>query len=118
MRIGRLILRVSDLDRSVEFWSELVGLEVSDRAGSFAFLDGGGVQLALNQVSDAPKDVSLTEVVLESDDVRASYDDLAARGVPLDVALRPVMSDGSRQLLAAHFRDPDGHLCSVTGWAD
>ncbi len=118
MRIGRLILRVSDLDRSVKFWSESVGFDVVGRGGAFAFLDGGGVELALNQVSDVAKDTSLTEIVIESSDVRASYEDLAARGVPLEVSLRPVMSEGDRQLLAAHFHDPDGHLGSITGWVD
>jgi hypothetical protein len=42
---------------------------------------------------------------------------MATRGVPFEVELRPVSTDGERQLLAAHFRDPDGNLASLTGWA-
>jgi catechol 2,3-dioxygenase-like lactoylglutathione lyase family enzyme len=110
------MLRVADLDDSIRFWTEQVGLEATGRGGPFAFLDGGGVQLALNQVDDPPGDASLTEIVLEADDVRASYDELSARGVPFEVDLRVVTSDGSHDLWAAHFRDPDGHLASLTGW--
>jgi catechol 2,3-dioxygenase-like lactoylglutathione lyase family enzyme len=116
VRIGQIILRVSDLDRSVAFWTESVGLALSMRAGAFAFLDGNGVQLALNQVDEPPADESLTEIVLEVDDVRGSFVELSGRGVPFEVELRPVTSDGQRELLAAHFRDPDGHLASVVGW--
>ena len=57
-----------------------------------------------------------TEIVMEFDDVRAAYEELSGRGVPFEIELRPVTSDGERDLLAAHFRDPDGHVASVTGW--
>lgn len=116
MRIGQVILRVADLDQSVAFWTERVGLALTMRAGTFAFLDGGGPQLALNQVEERPTDGSLTEIVFEVDDVRAAHAELVGRGVPFEVELRPVTSDGERDLLAAHFHDPDGHLASLTGW--
>lgn len=116
MHIRRLILRVADLEKSVEFWTTKVGLELVGQGGGFAFLDGGGVELALNQVDEVPDDSSLTEIVFEEDDVRAVFDELSGRGVPFEVELRPVTSDGTHDLLAAHFRDPDGHLASLTGW--
>lgn len=116
MRIGQVILRVADLDRSVRFWAETVGFPVSMRFEGFAFLDGGGIGLTLNQVDADFEDSSLTEIVLEVDDVRAAFAELADRGVVFEVELRPVTSDGERDLLAAHFHDPDGHLASITGW--
>jgi len=118
MRIGQVILRVSDLDRSVAFWSQVVGFEMTMSHEAFAFLDGGPIGLTLNQMPEVVPDESLTEIVLDFDDVRAAYDELRGRGVPFEVDLRPVTSDGTRQLLAAHFRDPDGHVASVTGWVD
>jgi methylmalonyl-CoA/ethylmalonyl-CoA epimerase len=118
VRIGQLLLRVDDLDRSVEFWNEVVGLAISSRAGSFAFLDAGSVQLVLNRLDNRGPDESLTEIVFEVDDVRSTFDELSRRGVPFEVDLRPVTANGDRQLLAAHFRDPDGHLASVVGWVE
>jgi catechol 2,3-dioxygenase-like lactoylglutathione lyase family enzyme len=115
MRIAQVILRVSDLDRSVRFWTETVGLDLMNRFESFAFLDGGGTQLMLNEAEGSATD-SLTEVVFETDDVRSAFEMMKGRGVPFEIELRPVTSDGSRELHASHFRDPDGHLASLTGW--
>jgi catechol 2,3-dioxygenase-like lactoylglutathione lyase family enzyme len=116
--VSQIILRVTDLKRSVEFWSHVVGLGVEMEAPPFAFLDGGPIGLTLNQVDELPADQSLTEIVFEFEDVSGEYFDMSARGVPFEVDLRPVTSDGNRDLLAAHFRDPDGHIASVTGWVD
>lgn len=118
MLIARIILRVTDLGRSVEFWSDRVGLEVTFEGGAFAFLDGGGIQLALNEIDSEVEDPSLTEIVFESDDVVGEHAELAARGVPFEVDLRPVTSEANRDLMASHFHDPDGHLASITGWID
>jgi len=116
MRIGQIILRVQDLDRSVGFWSQSLGFDVTMRAGSFAFIDANGVQLTLNQIENVPDDESLTEIVIEVDDIRSSYRELSDRGVPFEIEPRAVTSDGERELWAAHFYDPDRHLGSVVGW--
>jgi catechol 2,3-dioxygenase-like lactoylglutathione lyase family enzyme len=116
MKVSNLILRTSDLDRAVEFWSEKVGLPLLGRFEAFAFLDGGSIQLALNGVEGAVEDSSQTEVVLEVDDVNATYSELMGRGVPFEIEPRVVTSDGTRNLLAAHFHDPDGHAASISGW--
>ncbi|HEU4894409.1 MAG TPA: VOC family protein [Acidimicrobiia bacterium] len=118
MRIGQVILRVSDLDRSIAFWADTFGLVQVMRAGTFATLDAGDIELTLNEIADCPGDDSLTEIVFEVDDVRSAHSELASRGVPFEVEPRAVTSDGARELWAAHFHDPDGHLASVVGWVD
>lgn len=115
MHVSSVILRVSDLDRGVEFWSGLVGLPVTSRAPGFAFLDGGAIHVVLNLVGTVPPG-SLTEVVLEVDNVVTTHVEMVERGVPFEIDLRPVTGDEARQLHAAHFRDPDGNLASLTGW--
>ena len=115
MNIARLILRVSDIERSIEFWSARVGLDVVFEGSPFTFLDGGGIQLALNVVDGSVR-TSSTEIVFEAGDVMAVYSKMSERGVPFEIEPRPVTSDGERDLFAAHFRDPDGHLASITGW--
>jgi catechol 2,3-dioxygenase-like lactoylglutathione lyase family enzyme len=119
-RLSNVILRVADLERSLVFWRDRVGLPVIGAAGPFVFLDAGGVQLALNAVPPPEEPngglAALTEVVLEVEDVRATHAEMAARRVPFRTAPRPVTSAGGRELWACDFRDPDGHLVSVTGW--
>lgn len=117
MRIARVILRVSDLPAGIDFWSGKVGLAVTFETPEFAFLEAGQTQLMLNQHDGYTTD-ALTELVLEVDDVTASYESMTARGVPFAVELRAVMSERSRELLAAHFADPDGNVASLTGWVD
>jgi len=118
-RLSNVILRVADLERSLAFWRDRVGLPLAGTGGPFAFLDAGGVSIALNAVPPQEPGgglAALTELVLEVPDVRAAHAELAARGVPFRAAPRPVTGDGARELWACDFRDPDGHLASLTGW--
>lgn len=118
MKVSTVILRTSDLDRSVSFWSEQVGLALLGRHEAFAFLDGGSIQLALNQVDRQIEDESMTEVVLEVENVFTALREMSGRGVPFEIDPRVVTTDGVRTLMAAHFYDPDGHAGSLTGWVD
>ena len=113
--LARVILRVADMDRAVRFWAGAVGLQVLFQSEAFTVLDAGACQVVLNQVSEPPHP-GATELVFEVEDVSAAYEELAGRGVPFEVDLRPVTSDGERDLLAAHFEGPDGNLASLTGW--
>lgn len=117
MRVSRIILRVSDIERARAFWVDRVGLRMRAGSGEFLFLDAGPVDLILNH-DDADPGHSLTEIVFETDDLMSAYESLRQRGVEFMVEPRAVTSDGDRDLFAAHFRDPDGHLASITGWVD
>jgi catechol 2,3-dioxygenase-like lactoylglutathione lyase family enzyme len=121
-RLAHVILRVSDLERALAFWRDRVGLPVQGTGGPFAFLDAGGVAIALNAVPSPPEPggglAALTELVLEVPDVRAAHAALGGRGVPFRTAPRAVTGDAARELWACDFRDPDGHLVSVTGWVE
>lgn len=118
VKISSIILRVGDLAASRTFWVEKVGLDLVLEIPNFVFLDGEGVHLVLSHLEGVVTDESMTEVVFEVDDVRGAYADLESRGVPFEVKLRPINSDGERQMLAAHFRDPDRHYGSLTGWVE
>jgi catechol 2,3-dioxygenase-like lactoylglutathione lyase family enzyme len=118
MKVSNIILRTSDLDRAVDFWSKQVGLALLGRHEAFAFLDGGSVQVALNEVDRQIEDPSMTELVLEVEDVQAAHREMSERGVPFEIEPRVVTTDGMRTLMAAHFYDPDGHAASITGWVD
>ncbi len=119
-RLTNVMLRVADLQRSLAFWRDRLGLRPLGAFESFAFLDAGGVRIALNAVAP-PREpdgglAALTELVLEVPDVRAAHEALTARGVSFRTPPRPVTGDGARELWACDCRDPDGHLVSITGW--
>jgi catechol 2,3-dioxygenase-like lactoylglutathione lyase family enzyme len=119
-RLSNVILRVADLERSLAFWRDRVGLTVAGAVESFAFLDAGGARIALHAVQP-PKDpegglAALTEIVLEVPDVRAAHAELSARGVSFRTEPRPATGNAERELWACDCRDPDGHIVSISGW--
>jgi catechol 2,3-dioxygenase-like lactoylglutathione lyase family enzyme len=81
-KIGHIILIVRDLDRSLAFYHDLLGMTVKYTIpGEFVFLDGGGVTLALSQ-SGEPQTVvpGAVEVSFETEDVLSTYETLKSRG--------------------------------------
>ena len=121
VRATRLILRVSDLAASTAFYRDRVGLKLQMINEEFAVFDGGGMLLMLEGLAKPPAGPStglaaFTEVVLESPDVFATYAAMESRGVTFRRKLRAVTSDETRDLYAADFRDPNGHVISIAGW--
>ena len=122
LKANRIILRVTDLKASVAFYRDRVGLPLQSTFDEFAVFDGGdAVTLMLQQVtrkSNAPNSglSAFTEVVLETEDVMRSYAEMKARGVVFSREPFAATTDGSRVLYAANFKDPDGHVLSITGW--
>lgn len=121
IRGSRLILRVRDLATSVAFYRDHVGLTLQTINGEFATFDAGGMTLMIEGLAQAPAAPStglaaFTEIALESGDVFATYAALKDRGITFRGEPRIVTTDGSRNLYAADFRDPNGHIISISGW--
>jgi catechol 2,3-dioxygenase-like lactoylglutathione lyase family enzyme len=112
-RVGTIMLSVREMERSLAFYRDTLGLPVKFASEGFAFLDGGGVTLALRRDPKLPDpgEGVRTEVVFEVADVQAAYDALRARGVAFQREPRVVTGDQH----AADFRDPDGHVLSIFG---
>ena len=112
-KINLLMLGTRDLAKSVEFYRDRLGLTVAQQIPGFAFLDGGGVTLALSEPLARASDqlVGATEIVFRVDGVRQAYTALKERGVPFVNEPRVV----SPPMWAANFTDPDGHRLSIFG---
>jgi methylmalonyl-CoA/ethylmalonyl-CoA epimerase len=121
LKVGGVFLRVADLPRSLAFYRDTLELRPLFANEEIAAVDGGGVMILLErpQRPETAANAGLaawTEVVFEVADVRASYAALRERGVAFATPLRVVSSEQGRDRLAAAFRDPDGHVLSITGW--
>jgi catechol 2,3-dioxygenase-like lactoylglutathione lyase family enzyme len=111
--IGNIILTVRDIQRSLAFYRDTIGLDVRVAGGEFAFLAAGGVTLCLRQdPRPAPDgDGPRVEIVFDVPDIHAAYEELKSRGVAFRIEPRVVTGS----LWATDFRDADGHLLSIFG---
>jgi len=120
-KIGHVVLRVSDLARSVEFYTQVLGFKVSDvyseemMPGGMVFLrcnaDHHGVALVggLEGPSSGRELHHFAFEVATLDEVFRARKHLRARGVPISF-------EGRRRAgvqIAVEFKDPDGHWLEI-----
>jgi methylmalonyl-CoA/ethylmalonyl-CoA epimerase len=113
-RIGQIALAVSDLQRSLAFWRDTIGLNFLFEAPGIAFFDVAGVRFMLNEDSTllAPSGVALYFDVADLD---AAFTALRDAGVAVAAGGEPhfIAPLGERELWMAFLRDPDGHLFAL-----
>jgi lactoylglutathione lyase len=121
-------LTVGDLKRSVEFYSDRVGLplalELPERGAAFLWIGGAGqAMLGLWSLGSAPMGLSLHIALRTSlQEVLRACDALRANGVtPLSFfgaeTTEPSVI-GWMPAAAVYFRDPDGHLIEYLAMLD
>ena len=120
-KLGHVVLNVSDLDRSVAFYTQVLGFSVSDVypadmvPGGMVFMrcnaDHHGVAL-VGGAKTRPERADLHHLAFEVatlDEVLRARDHLRAHGAIVDFA-------GRRRAgcqIAVEFRDPDGHRLEI-----
>jgi catechol 2,3-dioxygenase len=113
--VGHVHLKIRDLNRAIEFYREILGLDVTERHDRYAFLSFGERHhdVALQEVgenADGPgRGVGLYHVAFEVPDPKALatiHDRLQSRGVQVS----PVDHGISKAL---YFADPDGNGIEV-----
>lgn len=121
LTIGTILLRVSDLERACAFYGDVLGLVETGRVeGAFVFFGAGSVTLGLHKVGSPPSDPkslhALSEVSFDTPDIQREFSRLRDAGVEFLCGEKPMLasSDATHDLYAAPFRDPDGHILSLT----
>jgi predicted enzyme related to lactoylglutathione lyase len=91
--VSKVVLEVGDQDRAKAFWTETMGFELAQDApyGQERWLEvrsPGGVNLVLElggegagSHQDVPEHLPTSNVMFQCEDLRATYEELSARGV-------------------------------------
>ena len=120
-KLGHVVLNCSDLERSVRFYTEILGCEISDVYGD-DMMPGGMVFMRFNAdhhgialvgTMDGPSpNFELNHIAFEVaslDEVVLARNHLRKHGVAIDF-------EGRRRAgvqIAVEFRDPDGHRLEI-----
>lgn len=125
MRILHTMLRVTDLDRSLEFYTAILGMRLLRKTdykeGRFtlAFVgfqeesEGAVIELTHNWDADRyDLGNAFGHIALEVDDVYQACDAISNRGGDVVRAAGPMK--GGKSVLA-FIRDPDGYLIELLG---
>lgn len=125
MKLATITLRVADLARSRRFYEQTLGLRLRIAFPGMAVLEAGYVSITLSQHGAAAAGVkivpgqgilALTEITFEVPDIHGFFRELTGRGVTFESEPRVISGDSNRTLLGATFRDPDGHILTISGW--
>ena len=112
-RLRSLTINVTDLQRSVDFYTQVWGLTVAERRDQSVYLRAAGVEhhvLALNE-SERPGLVSVTFGTPDRASVDALHFALAEAGVTIEKPPREVPAPGGGYAFA--FHDPEGRVFKV-----
>ncbi len=117
-RVSHVIMFVADLERSIAFYRDLLGLRPRFAEHGYAEFDTGGTRFALYERSRVPGLVRRrweppaapgSEVVFEVEDAAAEAERVRRAGV--EVLAGPVDRPWGHRTV--HLLDPDGHLLEL-----
>jgi catechol 2,3-dioxygenase len=119
-RIAHVVIKVRDLERSCEFYTEILGMQVMKNVPEIGavFLSFNGRdhhEIALFQIgpqAEAPKgnQVGLLHFAFRlrnEEDLRAAYQEFKEKGVPVSFTVNHGVTK------SVYFRDPDGNELEV-----
>ena len=105
-RLGTVMLAVSDLPRSVEFYRDVLGLEVEQHSDSWAQADAGGTSIGMHVSDNVNPDQSIV-LIFDVDDVDDTLNAVRRRGLD---AGEP---DDQPYGRIATLTDPDGYTFQI-----
>ena len=112
-RIGQIAVPVSDIDRAVVFYRDVLRMRFLFQAPpGLGFFDCGGIRLMLDAA--AKKNAGNGSVIYyKVDDLMSSFNDLSSRGVTFESNPHLIAKMPDHELWMAFFHDPDQNLLAL-----
>jgi methylmalonyl-CoA/ethylmalonyl-CoA epimerase len=112
-RIGQIAVPVTDIDRAVGFYRDVLGMKFLFQAPpGLGFFDVGGVRLMLDGPARAQAGNS-SVIYYKVDDLQAAFRILSGRGVRFEAEPHRIAKLPDHDLWMAFFRDPDRNLIAL-----
>lgn len=112
--VGQLAVPVTDLERSIAFYRDVLGLRFLFRAPpGLAFLQCGGVRLMLSQRPPAAPPAAMGVVYYRVPDLEHAYRTLRERGAAFVDEPHRIARLEDHELWMVFLRDPDDHLLAL-----
>lgn len=108
--INHLCFSVSDLDKSIKFYSEVFGARILVEGRKLAYFDLNGMWIALNQedVVRERDQRTYTHIAFTMDE--DDYEGMLNKLKTLNVEVLPGRGRDARDKDSIYFVDPDGHM--------
>ena len=112
--IGQIALTISDLEKSVAFYRDALGLKhLFSAPPGLAFFAAGGVRLMLSRPEKPDSERLGCALYFKVADIQAARDALVARGVTFESEPHRIAKMTDHELWMAFFRDPDRNLLAL-----
>jgi lactoylglutathione lyase len=108
VELAEVVLYVSDMERAIQFYRDIIGLELDVESESWTTFRTGGCTLALHLVAERRSGVGEPDPTFVVADAAAERERLAAADVVVTQIREP--APGVRVF---DLRDPDGNRISI-----
>ena len=114
--IAQLMIPVTNLDRSLVFYRDVLGLQFLFSAPpQMAFFQSGTIRLLIGVLPSGEPHRPAAGIYFNVEDIQAVHKQLVDRGVQFQAAPHIVHRTPEMELWLAEFRDPDGNLLALMG---
>jgi len=113
-KIGQIAIPVSDLERAVSFYRDVLGMKFLFQAPpGLAFFDCGGVRLMLDVPAKEQENTFASIIYYKVEDLPSAHETLLTRGVVFEQAPELVAKMPDHELWMAFLKDPDGNMLGL-----
>lgn len=113
--VGQVSISVSDVDRSVKFYRDVLGLQFLFQvpgSPAMAFFDCDGTRLYIVEPENR-SDTGTSVIYFKVDSAEVAAQELTSKGVKLESEPHIIHQTENYTLWMAFFRDPDDNLMAV-----
>lgn len=111
-QIGQIGITVRDLDRSIRFYRDTLGMKFLFQVPSLAFFDCAGIRLMLG-LPETNGEIFNPILYFRVDDIQKAAETLTQRGVNFETKPTFVAKLERYDLWLAAFRDPDRNVLEL-----